>query len=212
MERSAQPTGEEKFSSFKGPWEKLAYVVSTVTNPLFVALPLCLLVAIATAPNVWQGLLWWVVTAVGVSLAPLIFVWQGVRRGRYTDHHVSRREQRLVPMLFATGCVALVFVGLLLLHASSHLLATMVAVIVAVLLALIITKFTKISLHMVGMAGAVTVIILMYGPIFLSLTPLVFVVGWARWQVRAHTSFQALIGTVLAAVVTVITFRLFGLF
>jgi membrane-associated phospholipid phosphatase len=34
-------------------------------------------------------------------------------------------------------------------------------------------------------------------------------VGWARWQVRAHTLFQALAGTALAVTVTIMTFLVF---
>jgi len=62
----------------------------------------------------------------------------------------------------------------------------------------------------VGMAGAVTVFCLLFGFSFLLLSPLVLLVAWARWQVRAHTPLQALAGTILAVGVTLITFWLFG--
>ncbi|GCE09536.1 hypothetical protein KDAU_68650 [Dictyobacter aurantiacus] len=56
-----------------------------------------------------------------------------------------------------------------------------------------------------------TVFVLLFGPRLLALSPLVFLVGWARWQVRAHTVLQAIAGTCLAIVVTVVTFQLFGI-
>ncbi|MBO0794569.1 MAG: hypothetical protein J2P36_26955, partial [Ktedonobacteraceae bacterium] len=97
------------------PGSTFARRISDVANPLFVALPTFLVAALATAPNVLQALFWWGITAVGISVAPFLFIWQGVRQGRYTDHHVSRREQRLIPLLFGLGCMVVVFVLLLLL-------------------------------------------------------------------------------------------------
>jgi membrane-associated phospholipid phosphatase len=62
------------------------------------------------------------------------------------------------------------------------------------------------------MAGAVIVLGLVVGPLFYLLSPLVLLVGWARWQVRAHTPLQAFAGTALAIGVTVAIFELFRIF
>ncbi|GHO78280.1 hypothetical protein KSD_60510 [Ktedonobacter sp. SOSP1-85] len=182
-----------------------------MTNPLLVALPTFLLVALATAPDVLHALLWWSIAVLGISLAPLLFIWQGVRRGRYSDHHVSKREQRRVPLLFGLACMVLAFVLLLFVHTSSRLLATVTATLAAVAVAAVITQYWKISLHLVGIAGAVTVCCLLWGPLCLFLSPLVVLVGWARWRLHAHTWFQALAGTVLAVSVTILMYHLFGL-
>ncbi|WP_201372715.1 hypothetical protein [Ktedonobacter robiniae] len=194
-----------------GPGKWGAKVISEVANPLLVALPTFLLVALATAPDVLHALLWWGIAVLGISLAPLLFIWQGVRRGRYSDHHVSKREQRRVPLLFGLACMVLAFVLLLFLHASLPLLATVTATLVAVAVAAVITQYWKISLHLVGIAGAVTVCCLLWGPLCLFLSPLVVLVGWARWRLHAHTWFQALAGTILAVSVTLLMYRLFGL-
>lgn len=186
--------------------ERLAQIVSNVTNPLFVALPTFLLIALSTSPDTPHALLWWAIIAAGVSIAPLLFVRRGVRRGKYSDHHVSIREQRFVPLLFGLGCMLIVFLLLFLLAASRALITAVIAVIVTCILALIITRYSKISLHLVGMAGAVTVCVLLYGPLCLLLTPLVLLVGWARWRVQAHTIGQAIAGTILAVSVTVLLF------
>jgi hypothetical protein len=57
-------------------------------------------------------------------------------------------------------------------------------------------------------AGSVTVFVLLFGPILLVLTPLVALVGWARWWVGAHTVAQAAVATILAVVITIGTFWL----
>jgi len=82
-------------------------------------------------------------------------------------------------------------------------------VLVVCVLSLLITRYWKISLHLVGIAGAVTAFVLLFGPRLLWLTPLVVLVGWARFQVRAHTILQAMAGTALAVSVTVSIFWLF---
>ena len=199
-----------EISSLKKPWEKLAHGISAVSNPMFVAFPTFLIIAVATAPDLPRALLWWAVTVIGISVAPLLFIRRGVRLGHYSDHHVSIREQRFIPLLFGVGCVGIVFVLLLLLQTSRPLIATVTAVIVVLVLSTIITRYWKISLHLVGVAGAVTVCVLMFGPLCLLLSPLVVLVGWARWQVRAHTLLQALAGTVLAVSVTLAIFWLLG--
>ena len=197
-------------SSYQKRWGRLAHVISEVANPLYVALPTFLVIALISAPDVLHALLWWIVAVAGISVAPFLFVLRGVHRGHYSDHHVSRREQRFIPLLFGTAAAAIAFVLLLILSASRPLIATVTAVIVVLVIATVITRYWKISLHVVGMAGAVTVFVLMFGPRFLFLSALVVLVGWARWQVGAHTLPQALAGTALAVSVTVTLFWMFG--
>jgi hypothetical protein len=199
---------ESKTTRDLGPWGRLARDISEISNPLFVALPTFLVIALASAPNVLQALLWWIVAVAGISVTPYLFVRRGVRKGRYSDHHVSKREQRFVPLVLGTTATAIAFVLLIALHASRVLIATMIAVIVVLIIATAITHYWKwkISLHLVGVAGAVTVVVLTFGPLWLLLSPLVAMVAWARWKVGAHTLLQAVAGMVLAVGATVFIF------
>lgn len=199
-------------ASQEGTATRLAHIISNISNPLFVFLPTTLLIVINTTSNIWSALLWWAVMVVGISFAPLLFIWQGVRRGRYSDHHISRREQRLVPLLFGLACVIIVFILLLFLHASRPLIAVLVALILVCCISIVVTQYWKISLHLVGMAGAVTALGVIVGPLFYCLAPLVVLVGWARWQVHAHSVLQAIAGTILAVSVTLIVCKLFGVY
>ncbi len=204
---------EQGFSRERGDqWGlRVAHIVSVVTNPLFVAPPMIFLVAWQTAPDIWRALLWWVVIAGGLSVAPFLFILRGVRRGHYSDQHLSVREQRLVPLLFGIACTILVFGLLIVMRVPPALLAIVVAVLIVGVVTLAITRYWKISLHLVGVAGAVVGLSLVIGPIFLWLSPLVVLVGWARWRVHAHTIPQALAGTLLAIGVTFSVFFLFGM-
>ena len=190
---------------------RLARLVSEIFNPLLVALPTFLVIALASAPDVPRALLWWIVTVAGISVAPLLFIWRGVRKGRYSDHHVSVREQRFVPLVFGLGCLVVAFGALYFLSVSRVLIATVSAVIVACVITLLITRYWKISLHLIGIAGTVTAFTLLFGPRLLLLAPLVALVGWARWRVGAHTPLQALAGTALAVGVTIAIFGIAGL-
>ena len=190
---------------------RLARAISEVANPIFVAPPIFFAIALHTAPDILHALLWWVITVVGISAAPLVFILCGVRLGHYSDHHVSIREQRIVPLLFTIGCVILVFILLITLHASRPLIATVTAVLAACTIAAVITRYWKISFHLVGVAGAVTIFWLVFGSLAAVLVPMVVLVAWARWRVGAHTPLQALAGTVLAVSVTVGTCWLFGI-
>jgi hypothetical protein len=192
--------------------EKAAHRISVVGNPLFVALPLFLLVAWKTAPDLPHALLWWVITAAGVTGIPFFFIRRGVRKGAYTDDHVSVREQRLVPLSVGLGGMILVFLLLILLGAAHPYLAALTSALVSLALALAITQLAKykVSLHMVGITGSITVCSLLFSPWFLLLSPLIILLGWARWQVRAHTVLQACLGVILAVIVTWGILWLFG--
>jgi membrane-associated phospholipid phosphatase len=48
-------------------------------------------------------------------------------------------------------------------------------------------------------------------PAYWLLSPLIAVVGWARWRVGAHTLLQALAGMLLAGGVAMIVFWLLGI-
>ena len=80
-------------------------------------------------------------------------------------------------------------------HASRALLATVAPVVIGVVIATAISHGArwKVSLHLGGVAGSVTVIVLLIGPTPLVLSPLVVLVGWARWRVGARTVAQAVV-------------------
>jgi|SRR5215467_12516960 len=191
--------------------EKIAHRISVVGNPLFVALPFFLFVAWKTAPDWPHALLLWIITAAGVTGIPFFFIRWGVRKGTYTDDHVSVREQRLIPFSVGLGGMILVFLLLILLGAARPYLASLTSALVSLALVMAITQLAryKVSLHMVGITGSVTLCSLLFSPWFLLLTPLVLLLGWARWQVRAHTVLQACTGFFLAIAVNWVTLWLF---
>jgi membrane-associated phospholipid phosphatase len=169
-------------------------------------------ISLSTAATVTEGLGWFAIIGVGL-LVPFGVIWWGVKKGALTDVHVSRRSQRLIPLLVSLVALSGMLAGLLVLSASRPLVATLVAIIVEFALAILITQGAtyKISLHIDSAAGAVTVYCLLVGTVFLALAPLVVLIAWARWKLEAHTPLQSICGAALGVVVTITTFWLFGL-
>lgn len=203
---------EKGLASLRTSGDRFAYWLSQSTSPFVVGLALFGYVALSTAVNVADGLTWLVVIGAGL-LAPLGYIWWGVKSGRWSDIHVSRRTQRLIPLLVGLVALSGMLAGLLALHASRPLIAVLVAVIVEFAVATLITQVAryKISLHIDSAAGAVTVLCLLASPGFLALAPLVALVAWARWKLEAHSPLQALSGAALGVMVVIITFWLFGM-
>ena len=199
-------------SALSTPGERFAYWLSQISSPFVVGLGMFGYVALSTASTVTEGLEWLIVIAVGL-LVPFGCIWWGVKLGKLTDIHISRRSERLVPLLVSLVALGSMLAGLLWLSASRQLVATLVAVIVSFALATLITQAAKykISLHIDSAAGAVMVCCLLVSPMFLLLSPLVVLIAWARWKLEAHTLLQAVTGAALAVVVTITTFWLFGL-
>lgn len=208
----AEEQAEKARTALRTPADHVAYWLSQIASPFVVGLGVLGYVTLSTAPNVAIGLRWLAVIGVGL-LVPFGVIWWGVKRGLWSDLHVSRRSQRLVPFLISLLALGGLLVGLLVQSASRPLVATLVAVIVEVAVATLITQVAKfkISLHINSAAGAVTVFCLLISPLFLMLAPLVGLVAWARWKLEAHSPLQALSGAMLGAAVTLTTFWLFGL-
>jgi membrane-associated phospholipid phosphatase len=146
----------------------------------------------------WPGVAWSLVGMLFTVVVPAAIVDVGVRRGRYTDHHLSRREQRAVPLGLSAASV---LIGLAVLA-----LAGAPRPIVTVLVVTTLTLLWKVSLHVAVVGAAACVLTLLGGSGGGSLWALswlaVPVVGWARLRLTAHTLAQVVVGCVLGAGVT----------
>ncbi len=187
--------------------QRLARLITEVFAPAPVAGSLLLIVAVHstfTAAGLWWGLL----AVFFAALLPFLYLLRGVRRRQFTDHHVPVRRQRPLPL--SVGVVSvLVGLGLMvILRAPRELVALVVARAVGLGVSLLVTPAWKISIHVAVVAGAVVILVLVFGPQFLGATPLVALVGWARVQAGDHTPMQVVAGAVLGAAVAAAVFTL----
>ncbi|MGW3209270.1 hypothetical protein [Streptomyces sp. NPDC001135] len=149
----------------------------------------------------WPGLGWGVVAAVFTAVVPTLILRFGERRRYWGDRHVRRRQDRIVA---APGVMATVLTGTALLYAldASTAVVALVAAMVAVLLALlVITFFWKVSVHSAVASGALAILVTVFGPWMLVLTPLVVLIGWSRVRLGCHTVGQVAVGALVGATV-----------
>ncbi|MCD2197229.1 hypothetical protein LQ327_28040 [Actinomycetospora endophytica] len=150
----------------------------------------------------WPGVGWSLVGMVFTVAIPAAIVDVGVRRGRYTDHHLSRREQRAVPLGLSAASVLVGLAVLGFAGAPRAIVALQVAVLVTVLVVTAVTLAWKVSLH-VAVVGAAACVLTLLGGGWWALSWLaVPVVAWARLRLTAHTVAQVVVGCVLGAGVT----------
>jgi membrane-associated phospholipid phosphatase len=169
---------------------------------------LLLLVAWRSAPTPGEALKWGALAALFASLVPFGYILRGVRRRRLTDHHVRVRAQRPVPLMVGIGSVLVGLVLLALWGAPPDLVALVGAMAVGLASALLVTLFWKVSVHAAVTAGALVILVLVFGPWLLLLAPLVALVGWARVASGAHSPAQVIVGVLLGGAVAGIVFPL----
>jgi len=186
----------------------LARIITELLAPVPVATILLFVVAWHSTHSLARSLVWGGVSTLFATLVPLLYLLRGVRRRQFTDRHVRLREQR--PLAFLVG-IASLLIGLALmvvLGAPRELLALVAAMGVGLIVSLLVTLLWKISVHVAVVAGAVVILVLVFGPLLLVLAPLVALVGWARVEVADHTPAQAIAGSWLGAAVAAVVFML----
>ncbi|MET8980857.1 hypothetical protein ABZX85_35175 [Streptomyces sp. NPDC004539] len=154
----------------------------------------------------WSGIAWGVFAAAFCAVIPMVFIKRGVQKGKYGDRHVGSRKQRFVVLPFILLSVA-VGLGVMLAGGAPQEMIAMVVTMMVTLFALTAITFAwKISVHQAVASGSVVMIAVAYGPWALAGFALVALVGWSRIELRDHTPSQVAAGTVLGALLAVLTF------
>lgn len=186
---------------------RLARLITEILAPANVGSVVFLLVAWHSTSTILEALRWGLLTVLFTIALPFSFILWGVRRHRFTDHHIRLREQRSQALAvgIASGLVGLTL--LVVLGAPRELIALVVAMAAGLVIALLITFFWKMSIHVASVTGATVILVLVFGPTLLVLSPLVALVGWARVELSDHTPAQATGGAVIGALVAATVFE-----
>lgn len=189
----------------------LAVILTHVLNPTYSLVPILALVTFA-ATRSWAEALKWAALAVSLVLLPiLLFIHRRVRSGVYADSQVSVREQRHTIYVIGAVFTSLYCLAVYTLGAPQELQATLVALFAAGLVAMAVNVFlSKVSIHTGGMAGLVTVLIILFGRGALPAVLLVPLVGWSRVVLGRHTVPQVVGGALMAITVTAVVLRAYG--
>ncbi|MDP9192433.1 MAG: hypothetical protein M3P06_12105 [Acidobacteriota bacterium] len=169
--------------------------ISVAGHP-FVLIPL--MVALATRNWIWTA-----VVAAGTILPLFVIVLRNVRRGVWSDHDVSRREQRGGLYRVALPLVALSAVLLYFLDAGPGMMRGFAAAAVMLLLGVLGNRFLKISMHMMAAAFCGVTIAWLYPASAFVIVPLVAAsvaaIAWARLELERHTWAEVAVGLAIGA-------------
>jgi len=191
--------------------KRIANLTSHILNPFAVSLVVILLLSFESASSIADALKWSLIL-IAVSILPVFSVMVYLaRRGRLDSIFTNVRGQRTTVYALATVCAVVGGVVITYLGAPLVLRATFVAGLSAVVVFMCVNLWWKISLHIAFVAASVTVLVILYGPIGAISVVFLPLIAWARIESGHHSPAQVTGGAVLAAVITVVAFYLFGL-
>jgi len=112
----------------------------------------------------------------------------------------------LASICAGVGCIILPY-----LEAPKELTATFVAGLSAVVVFMCINLLWKISLHTALVTASVMALIILYGSIAVVTAVLIPLIAWSRIESKQHSLAQVVTGALLAALIVIGVFYLFGL-
>ena len=186
-------------------------MTSDIVNPFSVSFVMLLLLSFNSAVSTMAALKWLAIS-LAVSVLPVFVVIMFlVRHGKLDGIFIRARRQRNWIYLLATMCAVTGWIILYYSGAPTALVASFVAALLAMLLFMFINLWWKISVHTAFVAASVTVLIALYGIPGMVAAVLLPLVVWSRVELEHHSPAQVATGALLAALIVVGVFLLFGL-
>ncbi len=190
--------------------KRIADLISNILNPFLVSLIIIVLLSFESASGISDALKWSLILA-AISILPVFSaVVYLLRKGRLNGIFTAVRRQRTAIYVLSGVCAAVGYVILLISKAPMMLRAAFATGLSGVVAFTVINLWWKISLHTALVTALVTVMVILYGWIATAGLVLVLLIAWARLALKQHSLAQAVAGAVLAALITVAAFYLFG--
>lgn len=190
----------------------VARLLSTVLNPTYTVLPSLIAITYAATWSWGEAIKWTGLAASMVVLPILGFIHRRVRAGVYADRDISVREQRHVIYALGAVCATCYSVAVYTLDGPLELKATLMALFAAGLVGMMLNFLSKVSIHTGGIAGLVTVLIVLFGRGAWPALLLVPLVGWSRVVLGRHTMRQVIAGALTAMTVTTAVLHAYGFY
>lgn len=188
---------------------RLAELISNLTNPALILVVSLAIIASRYTQSTQQLLVWTAIGTLILVVPGLLYATVSWRQEKQIDFDLSRREDRVVPLLLTT--LGAVIIGYLVADRSGDTnLRLLGNILVMMLVSLtIITLVWKISLHAATLTALVTLIILFRGPYFGVLYLGIIPVAWARLVLKQHTAAQLVAGSLIGVATTAVVALLF---
>ena len=132
-------------------------------------------------------------------IAPIVLFLILRKKGKLADQDASIKEERTIPFLIA---IIFYLIGLWIMikyDLNIISIAFWFCYISNTIITIFVNKFWKISAHAMGVAGPFGAVVFAFGWIGLILLPIIFLVGWARIELKCHTLTQVIAGILLAS-------------
>jgi hypothetical protein len=187
--------------------QTVAKLVTELTAPVVSVSIATLILSLKTETALLNAITVWIIAAGFSAWLPMSYVFYGLRSGRITDHHVSKRSERVVPAIIAiiSSCV-----GYWLLHllaASPLVLRLYLTGIVLLITVAAITLRWKISAHVTVFCGAVTATATAINGRILVLLIAAPLIAWARVSLGDHTLLQVGVGALVGIALPLAIYR-----
>ena len=190
---------------------RVAKLSSNILNPFLVSVVMIILLSFNSTSGIYSALKWSLLL-IAVTVLPVFTVVVYLVNRKQLDGILSNtRRQRYKIYLMAIACAVVGCVILYYLGTPSVLMAAFVAGLSAIIVFMCINLLWKISVHSGFVAASVTVLILVYGAIGAVAAILLPLIAWARVKLEHHSPAQVTIGALLAAIIVIMVFYLFGL-
>lgn len=191
--------------------KRLAKLTSAVLNPFLVSFAVIILLSFKSTYTTSDAIKWSLISLALSVLPVFIVVVYLIRNQKLDDIFVNHRRQRNKIYLLASawaviGCVVLPYLG-----APTLLVATFAAGLVAIVVFMGINLLWKISLHTAFVTASITILIILYSAGGALTAVLLPPVAWARIELAHHSPAQVASGALLAAIIVILVFQLFGL-
>ena len=181
---------------------RLARKISNLMIPPFFLLVVVTALIFAVPGKTGQKAVWWGISLVGAGFLPMGIIFAMYYGGKLSGKHLPLRRERTLPYLISIFCTAVTFALLFLTRAPSLFLAMMLVFLGNTAFLLVVNLWWKMSAHMMGAVGPVTILLWKWGLWALPLFALALLVGWSRIRLRAHTPSQVVAGGVAGVVLT----------
>jgi hypothetical protein len=187
---------------------RIAEILSFATRLPLLAVPLFLLVSVAAAG--WRGILWATLCLMLTSGLSLLYLLYLTRSGKIRDPGRIPQGERVRPLWVVAGLHTGAWLLVTLLGAPAELRAVLLSYALATLAFALITPYANLSLHAAGAAGAVVVLIFVFGLPGALFAPILPAVWWARTTVGRHTLLELALGALVGGGGTWLSFQLIG--
>jgi len=195
---------------------KLTQLISILLHPMFMpllALHLTLLVLPSLAFTLSHNLvLIYGILVFSTMVLPLASIFWLMRKGKVSSLEMSNHKERPLPLFKAVIWMSFGYYLLQnLLFYTPILKAELLGAIIIILIAAIVSKFWKISLHLMGIGGVVGVFIalqIMHGDFLYLLLFFILLsglLGVARIKQKAHNYAQVYAGFLVGVSVELVT-------